>query len=277
MPAPRPLAAITGASSGIGATFARRLARDGYDLLLIARRRDRLEQLAAELLPAASEVLVADLVNPADLAAVAARLAAEARLDLLINNAGYGTVGLFWEAGSQIEMHQLHVIATATLARAAVQGMAARRRGAIINVASVAGFIQSRFNVSYCATKAWMNSFSEGLWLEMKSAGLPIRIQSLCPGFTYSEFHDVMGVDRGRIPKSWWLSAEYVVAESLKALERNQPLVVPHWRYKFIVWLFGWLPGPLRRAMMLKAGNRNREPLNPPSAQPGNSESRSPR
>jgi short-subunit dehydrogenase len=276
MAEPRPLAAITGASSGIGATFARRLAREGYDLLLVARRKERLEQLAAEL-PTASEVLVADLADPADLDAVAARLAAEPRLDLLINNAGYGTVGLFWEAGSQIEMHKLHVIATATLTRAALQGMAERRRGAIINVASVAAFMQSRFNVSYCSTKAWMNSFSEGLWLEMKSAGLPIRIQSLCPGFTYSEFHDVMGVDRGRIPRSWWLSAEYVVGESLKALERDQPLVVPHWRYKFIVGLFTWLPRPIRRAILLKMGNRNREPLNPPSARPGSSEARPPR
>jgi len=151
------LAAITGASSGIGATYARRLARDGYDLLLIARRKDRLESLAAEL-PADAEILVADLTDEADLRAVAARLAAEPRLDLLINNAGFGTRGRFWEAASQVEMHKLHVVATVTLTRAALPGMVERRRGAIVNVASVAGFMQNPASVSYCATKAWMNS-----------------------------------------------------------------------------------------------------------------------
>jgi short-subunit dehydrogenase len=253
----RPLAAITGASSGIGATFARRLARDGYDLLLIARRKDRLELLAAEL-PVSVEILPADLVNDADLDTVARRLAAEPRLELLVNNAGFGTRGPFWEAGAQIEMHKLHVVATAALARAALQGMTGRRRGAIVNVASVAGFMQNPVSVSYCATKAWINSFSEGLWLAMKAAGLPIRIQSLCPGFTYSEFHDVAGVDRASIPKSWWMAAEFVVDESLAALERNELFVGPGWRYKGIVWLFSWLPRPLRHLIMLRYGARRR-------------------
>ena len=251
------LAAITGASSGIGATYARRLARDGYDLLLIARRKDRLESLAAEL-PADAEILVADLTDEADLRAVAARLAAEPRLDLLINNAGFGTRGRFWEAASQVEMHKLHVVATVTLTRAALPGMVERRRGSIVNVASVAGFMQNPASVSYCATKAWMNSFSEGLWLELKAAGLPIRIQSLCPGFTYSEFHDVLGIDRSRISKSLWMTAEFVVGKSLEALDRNQLFVVPGWRYKFIVWLFSWLPRSLRHAIMLRYGSRHR-------------------
>jgi short-subunit dehydrogenase len=251
------LAAITGASSGIGATYARRLARDGYDLLLIARRKDRLEKLAAEL-PTAAEILVADLTDEADLHTVAARLAAEPRLDLLINNAGFGTLGRFWEAASQVEMHKLHVVATVTLTRAALQGMVERRRGSIVNVASVAGFMQNPASVSYCATKAWMISFSEGLWLELKAAGLPIRIQSLCPGFTYSEFHDVLGIDRARIPKSLWMTAEFVVGESLEALERNRLFVVPGWRYKFVVRLFSWLPRSLRHRIMLRYGSRHR-------------------
>ncbi|MBI4875783.1 MAG: SDR family NAD(P)-dependent oxidoreductase [Acidobacteria bacterium] len=255
----RPLAAVTGASSGIGETFARRLAQDGYDLLLIARRRERLERLAAQL-PTTAEVLAADLVQDADLNAVAARLASEPRLELLVNNAGYGTKGHFWEAAGQVEMHKLHVIATAALTRAALAGMAGRRRGAIVNVASVAGFMQNPANVSYCATKMWMNSFSEGLWLEMKNAGLPIRIQSLCPGFTWSEFHDVMGVDRASIPKSWWTTAEFVVQESLRGLEQDRLFVVPGWRYKIIVWLFSWLPRRSQHAIMLKYGARGRKP-----------------
>jgi hypothetical protein len=258
MAQPRPLAAITGASSGIGATFARRLARDGYDLLLIARRKERLEQLAAEL-PTAAEILVADLIDGADLEAVARRLAAEPRLDLLVNNAGFGSQGRFWEADSQVEMHKLHVVATVALSRAALQGMVARRRGAIISVSSVAGFMQNPSSLSYNATKCWMNSFSEGLWLEMKASGLPIRIQSLCPGFTYTEFHDVAGVDRAAIPKPLWLTADYVVEESLKALAQDRLFVVPGWRYKAIVWFFSWLPRSIQHAIMLKYGSRSRK------------------
>lgn len=257
MTSTRPLAAITGASSGIGETFARRLARDGYDLVLIARRRDRLERLAAEL-PAACEILAADLINESDLEAVAARLASEPRLALLVNNAGFGTRGHFWEADAQVEMHKLHVVATVALTRAALKGMVARRAGAIINVSSVAGFMQNPSSLSYNATKRWMNSFSEGLWLDMKAAGLPIRIQALCPGFTYTEFHDVAGVDRASIPKSWWLTADFVVEESIRGLAAGKLFVVPGFRYKFIVWLFSWLPLRLQHAVMLKYGSRQR-------------------
>src|SRR5437764_1504424 len=136
MPQTRPLAAVTGASSGIGATFARALAARGYDLLLVARRRDRLEAIAREL---DAEILVADLTDPTDLHRVEAHLRGAENLDLLVNNAGFGISGPFVSSliDGQERMHQLHIIATLRLTHAALGGMVARRKGGIINVSSV--------------------------------------------------------------------------------------------------------------------------------------------
>src|SRR5438067_1167997 len=234
------LAAVTGASSGIGATFARQLAAQGYQLLLIARRAARLEELAAELRAkhgVAAEIMAADLTRDEDVAGVARRLEAAGNLALLVNNAGFGVKGLFFEADAaeQEAMHRLHVLATLRLTHAALPGMVARGRGAVINVSSVAGFLQGAGSISYCATKAWMNSFTEGLAADLKRAGSPVIAQALCPGYTYSEFHDVMGVDRASIPKSWWSPAEFVVRESLLGLKRGDLFVIPGWRYRLLL------------------------------------------
>jgi uncharacterized protein len=256
--ADRPLALVTGASSGIGATFARQIAEEGYDLVLVARRTDRLEALAAELRAkhhVGVEAVAADLTRDQDVERVGRLLAAPPCLALLVNNAGFGTKGFFHETdpGPQDDMHRLHVLATERLTRAALPGMIARRRGGIINVASVAGFIQSPNNVSYCATKAWMNSFTEGLYMELKALGSPVVVQALCPGYTYSEFHDVMGADRGEIPKSWWMPAEFVVRESLRGLKEGKLFVIPGWRYRLIVRLVKVVP---RRIFMWGAARR---------------------
>ena len=210
----RPLAFVTGASSGIGATFARQLAAEGYDLVLVARRAERLAELAAELRAqhgAAAETLSADLERDEDVARVAGRLAAAENLALLVNNAGFGTKGYFWQTDGarQEAMHRLHVLATVRLTRAALPGMVARGKGGVINVSSVAGFIQSASNVSYCATKAWMNAFTEGLWMELRKSGSPVTVQSLCPGYTYTEFHDVMQTKRGEFGDAWWMPADF--------------------------------------------------------------------
>jgi short-subunit dehydrogenase len=254
-------ALITGASAGIGACFARALARRRYDLILVARRLGRLEALARELeegFGVRAEALPADLTAEADLARVRERIG-EAELDLLINNAGFGAPGRFWETDLAVQdsMHRLHVIATVQLTHAALRGMTARNRGAIINVSSVAGFAQGG-STSYSATKAWMNSFTEGLYLELKRAGSPVRVQALCPGFTYSEFHDVARMDRSLVPKSWWMEAEEVVAASLAGLERGELFVVPGLRYKALVKLIGIVPGGLRRAGALLYARRRR-------------------
>jgi uncharacterized protein len=251
----RPRALITGASSGIGAAFARALASRGYSLILVARRKERLEALAGEI---NAEVLVADLTNDAELKRVEDRIAAAENLDLLVNNAGFGTLGRFWEADldGQDRMHRLHVLATMRLTHAALRGMVARGSGAVINVASVAGFVQSPGSTSYGATKRWINAFTEGLYLELKSAGSPVKVQALCPGFTYSEFHDVAGVDRNLIAKSLWMRAEDVVAASLRGLDRGDLFVIPGWRYKFLVRLLAIVPDGLRRWGSLRYARR---------------------
>ena len=242
------LALITGASAGIGAVFARRLARDGYDLILVARRRDRLEELAREL--GGAEVLSADLAREDELKRVEERISAEPRLDLLVNNAGFGTKGYFFEipVESQDQMHRLHVMATMRLTHAALAGMVTRRRGAVINVASVAAYGQSAANVSYCSTKAWMTSFTEGLFVELKTVGSPVKVQALCPGFTLSEFHDVMKMDRGMVPRWMWMRAEDVVDASLRGLERGKLFVTPGAFYKLLVEVQLLTPRWLRTA-----------------------------
>jgi len=251
-------ALVTGASSGIGEVFARRLAQDGYRVILVARRQDRLDLLAREL-PAA-ETLAADLTVPRELALVEARLAAEPQLELLVNNAGFGTKGLFWETPleGQDRMYQLHVIATMRLARAALAAMVPRARGGVINVSSVAAFGQGPGNISYCATKTWMNSFTEGLDLELRGTGSPVRVQALCPGFTVTEFHDAMGMSRAGIPGWLWMRAEDVVDQSLRGLARGKLFVVPGAFYKFIVSLEKLTPRRLRSAALVAVARRRK-------------------
>ncbi len=250
---------ITGASSGIGATFARKLAPD-YDLLLVARRKDRLEELASELstkYKAGVEIFVADLSDPIQVESLAERMRLEPRLSLLVNNAGFGTLGRFWEAplDSQEQMHQLHVMATVRLTHAALGNMVPRDNGAIINVASVAGFARSQGSVSYCATKSWMNIFSEGLYLELRGMGSHVTVQTLCPGFTYSEFHDTMAIQREKLAsKAFWLTADQVVEASLKGLKRGQLYVIPGWRYRLLTAIVSKLPSRLRIAFEMARG-----------------------
>jgi uncharacterized protein len=256
----KPVALVTGASSGIGAVFARKLYARGFNLILVARRRERLERLASELRGA--EALVADLAVDTDLRHVEEHITAEPNLEFLVNNAGFGSQGRFWEAGLEVQdrMHRLHVIATLRLTHAALTVMLPRARGNIINVSSVAGFLHNPFSVSYGATKAWINSFTEALYVELKSVGSPIRIQALCPGFTLSEFHDVLGIDRAVIPRSLWMSAEDVVETSLRSLEKDKVIVIPGWRYRWFVRFQQQLPRFVRHAIALKYGNIRSRP-----------------
>ena len=259
----RPLALITGASSGIGATFARQLAARGCDLILVARREERLQALAAELLAAHGtqcEVLPADLTLDEDVARVSARIAAVPRLDYLINNAGFGTSGKYFHAdlAGQVNMHRVHVLAIVQFTHAALKRMVAQDSGAVINVASVAGFTLSAGGTSYSATKHWLNVFTEGLYLELRSSGSPVKVQALCPGFTYSEFHDVIKMDRSVVPKSWWMSADLVVSESLQGLDRGKLFVIPGFRYRWLVRLLSLVPRRMIYWGAIRAGRRLR-------------------
>jgi uncharacterized protein len=261
LPPMRPLALITGGSAGIGAAFARQLATRGHDLILVGRRPERLAAMVAELERdhgIRAEALVADLVTDEGQRVVEERILREERLDLLVNNAGFGTRGRFTdlEVGPQVEMHRLHVLATLRLTHAALRGMMPRGRGAIINVSSVAGFTIGAGSVSYCATKHWMNVFTEGLFLELRQAGSPVVVQALCPGFTVSEFHDHLDFDRTKVPKFLWLRADDVVAASLQGLERRQLYVITGWAYRLAVLLIRVLPTPLVRAINARRQRR---------------------
>ena len=261
-PSSRPLACVTGASAGIGKVFAQRLAQRGYDLLLVARDHARLQLLADELARAhggSAHVVVADLSTDAGIAALAARLRTEPHLAMLVNNAGFGTLGTIVTADpkSQADMLRLHVVATHELTAAALPGMLSRGSGTIITVASVASWAPTPGNVNYNATKAYQRMYCEALATELRDSG--VHVQALCPGFTYTEFHDRLGSGRGGIPTWAWLSAERVVDTSLaQASARGAVVCIPGKRFKLIVFLLkygAWALAPLR-----KSYRRDRKP-----------------
>jgi short-subunit dehydrogenase len=231
-------ALITGASAGIGEAYARRLAREGYNLVLAARREHRLAMLAEDLTQrhaVAAQVVVADLANPADierLASVAADLSDAGKLDLLINNAGFGTTKPFAKVAAQetADMVNVHVTASVQLSRAALPGMLRRNRGGIINVSSIAAWFPMSGNVSYSASKRYLITFSEALHSELAGSG--IHVQALCPGFTYSEFHDTaafheINFQRDSFPAFMWQTADQLVSASLNQLGTRDPVCVP--------------------------------------------------
>jgi len=226
----RPLAVVTGASSGIGEAFARALAQRGSDLLLVARRRPPLERLAAELARAhgiRAEALPADLTRAAPLRALEARLEREPRLELLVNDAGRGEFARLWESPREAldAALRLNALALLRLAHAALRPMLRRRRGAIVNVSSTAAFIPCANYAVYGATKAFVNSLTEALHEELRGTG--VRVQALCPGLTHSAIFDAAGADVSSIPAFLWMTPEAVVEASLAALDRDEVICVP--------------------------------------------------
>jgi short-subunit dehydrogenase len=234
----RPLAVVTGASAGIGRVFCDRLAARGHDLLLVARDAARLETTAGELRSrhgVAARVHPADLADEAQVEALAGALGSE-RVDVLVNNAGFGTTGTLARAdpAAQQRMVRVHCLTPLRLSQAVLPGMVARQAGAIVNVASVASFVTAPGNVTYSAAKAFLRILSDGMAAEVKRHG--VRVQALCPGFTRTEFQQRMGADQAQIPDWLWMSADDVVAASLRALDRGGPvIVVPGVRYRALV------------------------------------------
>jgi uncharacterized protein len=245
----RPLAVVTGASAGIGREFCQQLAVRGYDLLVVARDAIRLEGLKRELEtkhPISVDVFPADLTLDDDVTRLVGLVAGSPRLELLVNNAGFGTRGTLADASParQEAMLRLHTLTPMRLTQAALPVLLTNSRGGIVNVSSVASFLYSAGNVNYCATKAYLTTFSEGLAAELRGTG--VRVQALCPGFTRSEFHDRMEVDVRNLPRWMWMSAPRVVRASLQGLARRGPVVcVPGLRYKLMVLLLRYLPRSL--------------------------------
>lgn len=226
----KPLALITGASSGLGMAFTRLLAERGYDLIIIARRREKLASLAVDLKnthQVAIEILPADLSTQAGIHKVARRIHLLQRLDLLINNAGFGLGGEFsrQSVDKNIAMLQVHCAAPVRLVHAALPGMIERQSGSIINVASVSAFAPMIGNVQYSASKSYLVTFSKALQLENRKYG--IKIQALCPGFFHSEFHEVMHANKRAIPQWLFMQADEVARRSLAALKRKSVIYIP--------------------------------------------------
>jgi short-subunit dehydrogenase len=245
----RPVALVTGPTAGIGRAFTLRLAERGYDVVLVARDEGRLRALADELATTystTSEVLVADLSDRAGMAVVEARLADESRpVDLLVNNAGFGLKRRFLDNPVELEQAALDVLVTAVmrLTHAALGPMVRRGSGGIINVASVAAF-QPRG--SYSASKAWVTTF--GAWASHEYAQKGVRIMTLCPGFTRTEFHARMDVSRTTAPRLLWLDVDRVVDEALRDWDAGKKLSIPGKRYKVITAVSRHVPaGVLQR------------------------------
>lgn len=247
-----PSALITGATAGIGAAFARRLAADGFSLVLVARDEDRLGASAESLrlrYGVGVEVLPADLATDEGLGKVEKRLAEG--IDLLVNNAGFGHPGSFLDVpvAEELRMLKVHCEAVLRLTMAALPGMRERDRGAVINVASVAAFFTRG---SYGASKAWVVNYSESVAAEL--TGTRVRVMALCPGFVRTEFHERASMDTSGIPDFLWLSADDVVREAMRDMARGRRVSVPDLRYKVIVGVGRLIPRGLAGQVSRRLG-----------------------
>jgi uncharacterized protein len=232
----RPRALVTGASSGIGAAFAERLAQDGYDLIIIARRREKLDAFAEQLQakhPVNVKVIVADLSRRTELGKVEERVAQDSSLELLVNNAGFGGYMPFIEldADKATELINLKVLAVTRLTRAALPGMLARGNGSIINVSSRLAFSGSMGSsqlpkrATYAGANAFINTFSQLLQSELEGTG--VRVQALCPGVVQTEFHERVGIAPNRYPAAIVMKPEDVVQTSLSSLKLGEVICIP--------------------------------------------------
>jgi len=246
-------ALVTGASAGIGEGFARRLAKDGWSLVLVARRRDRLEALRDEL-RCDAEVLVADLASEGGMNDVSARIA-RGDLDLVVTNAGFGTIGAFGEAPIDREMEEIDVLVRAVvrLTHAALAAMIPRGRGAVLNVASMAAFQPVPYNAVYAASKAFVLSFSESVHEEAKPHG--VTVTCTCLGPVRTEFQRVAKLQGKRLPHRRLMRAmaktgiDDVVDASLRAVARGDAVCVPGALNAVIAKASQAVPRPLLRRM----------------------------
>lgn len=231
-------ALITGASSGIGAEFARQLAREGLNLVVVARRADRLEKLRGEIESRASvrcRVIAADLSRPEAPREVWQEVQIQGiEIDWLVNNAGFGTRGFFANLPLERELEEIHlnIAALVALTRLCLPGMVERRRGHIINLGSIGSFVSTPYMATYSATKAFVLSFSEALAAELTGKG--IDVLALCPGATKTEFHEVAGVSKN-VPQFTYMSAEAVVRQAVAAAKSGKHTFVPGWMNKILI------------------------------------------
>jgi short-subunit dehydrogenase len=250
-------ALITGGTAGIGAAFARRLAADGHDLVLVARTTERLQEQATELHDRhgiEAEVLTADLSTDRGIEAVENRLSDSRQpVDLLINNAGFTNKGRFLDVSmdDELTMLKVHCEAVLRLTSAAVVGMRSRGRGGVVNVASVAAFLPRG---TYGASKSWVVQFTQGAARDLAASG--VRMMALCPGFTRTEFHERAGMGTDNVPGWMWLDADKLVTAALADLARGKTVSVPDPRYKALMGAVKLAPRGLLGGITSKTGRR---------------------
>ncbi len=250
-------ALITGASAGIGAEYARQLAARGYDLVLVARDRERLGALGADLEAAhgiRTEVLTADLSDRAATGRVCDRLQDPDRpIDLLVNNAGFGLTQNFLDNDLAAEEAGLDVMVRAVMltCHAAGRAMRARGRGRILNVSSIAGWIASS---SYSAEKAFVTTLTEALATQLRGTG--VTATAVCPGFTHTEFHGRAGLTMDWLPEAFWLTAQKVVRESLADAEAGKVISVPGRQWKVLATAARLAPRPMIRSPRISSSHR---------------------
>lgn len=246
-------ALVTGATAGIGAAFARRLAADGFDLVLVARDETRLLSSAAELTQqfgVSVEIIAADLHSPTGITTVESRVAQkDDPIDFLVNNAGFGLRGSFEDnpLDDELRLLQLLVEVPLRLTHSALSQMLPRGSGTIVNIASVAGFVPRG---TYGAAKAWVLSFSRSANLEYRRRG--ITVTAVAPGFVNTEFHQRMRVRTDTVPKFLWLDADRLVALALRDIRRGRPVSIPTLRYKLVVGLSRVLPASVSASGSLR-------------------------
>jgi short-subunit dehydrogenase len=254
-------ALVTGASSGIGEAFARRLAADGTDLVLVARGRAALETVAGDLRAhhgVTIEVLATDLATADGCAPAMDRLRDDdAPVDLLVNNAGIGTSGRFGDVDldREVALIELNIAALVRLTHAAVGAMRARAHGGVINISSLSSFQPYPNGANYGASKAYVTSFSKAIHTELDGSG--VRVLALCPGFTRTSYHDAAGIRRTPIPDRLWLRPEKVTQEGLAALRAGRSVRVVGPAYRAWAGLTKVVPDVLLRRLLARAG-RNR-------------------
>ncbi|RZB17667.1 SDR family oxidoreductase [Streptomyces sp. F001] len=250
-------ALITGSTAGIGAAFARRLAADGHNLVLVARDTKRLGEQATELHDRhgiEAEVLTADLATDDGIETVTARLGDRKNpVDLLINNAGFGNKGRFLDVSmaDELKMLKVHCEAVLRLTSAAAEAMQERGRGGVVNIASVAAFLPRG---TYGASKAWVVQFTQGVARDLEGSG--VRLMALCPGFVRTEFHERAGMGTDNIPGWMWLDADKLVAAALSDLARGKSVSIPDPRYKALMGLVKVAPRGLLGGISSRTGRK---------------------
>ena len=257
----RPCALVTGATSGIGAAFASRLAQKGFDLILHGRRQKELMDRAKNLeriYSTSVEIIIAELSRPDEIRKVEERINSLDRLDMLVNNAGYWEPGVFWEHSpdSLEAMIMVHNVAPVRFIRAALPRMLERDKGDIINVSSAGAYLNMVTLENYSATKAYLISFTESLHVALMGTG--IRVQALTPGFTVTEFHSRLGADFTKEQRTW-MQPEEVVDESLRALGKGPVVCIPGFKRRFIMKLASMLPRSVYYRIMKIIGEKSKK------------------